>query len=241
VGLYQSVVDAAPDNIEASAGLARLFVFAGVPERALKVVRAGVGEASGQRLVAAHPRDGAPQDERESVPWLTQSVLWQLAPTNETHSLRAGFYERQVRFRRGWNSGQWRETTPASTDLREVLIQLYLTAISRQAEEQLRALVRLKPQVLALSQATGASSTHARKSSTRRTGARGGGEGAAKDGDAKLILVDFISTQRTREQGEKILAALSPRAGTTTCAFGLGDLLQRAGAVKEAVSRHTTR
>ena len=42
VGLYLSILDLDPDNIEAQAALGRLFVFGGVPERALKTIEPGL-------------------------------------------------------------------------------------------------------------------------------------------------------------------------------------------------------
>ncbi|HKF97001.1 MAG TPA: tetratricopeptide repeat protein, partial [Steroidobacteraceae bacterium] len=48
VGLYQSVVNDAPDNVEARANLGRLMIFNGVPERGLKVI---------EPALAKHPDD----------------------------------------------------------------------------------------------------------------------------------------------------------------------------------------
>ncbi len=38
---YQAALDAGPDHIPARAGLARLYLFAGIPERTLRVAEAG--------------------------------------------------------------------------------------------------------------------------------------------------------------------------------------------------------
>ncbi len=49
VGLYQAVIDTAPDNVEARAGLGRVYMFVGAPARALGDRRAGPDQTSGRR------------------------------------------------------------------------------------------------------------------------------------------------------------------------------------------------
>jgi tetratricopeptide (TPR) repeat protein len=242
VGLYQSVVDAAPDNIEASAGLAHLFVFAGVPERALKVV---------EPVLAKHPdnvsllliRSTARLRMKDESGALadTERAL-QLAPTNENAiALRAGFYERASEIPQGVELvANGVKQLPASTDLREVLIQLYLTGNQPdKAEEQLRTLVQLKPQVLAYRAQLAQFYARSKKLDEAQKVLEEAVRALPKDGNAKLILVDFISTQRTREQGEKILRSfIAQEPENYDLRFGLGDLLQRAGALKEAVETY---
>jgi len=163
------------------------------------------------------------------VPWLTQSVS-QLAPTNENElRLRAGFYERQVRFRKGWNSCHGVKQLPASTDLREGAHPAISYRHQPDKAEGSACTGAAEAQVLAYP-GNWRSSTHARKSSTRRKQVLEEAVRALpKDGDAKLILVVSSAPSARGSRARRSCAALSRKSRRNTTRFGLGDLLQTCG------------
>jgi tetratricopeptide (TPR) repeat protein len=241
-GFYQSVIDTTPDNVEASAGLARLFVLGGAPDRALKIV---------EPVLAKHPDDASLLIIRSSARLRTKDEkggladaerALQLAPTNEEAiALRAGYYQRSGDLPGAValvSNGV--KQVPQSTDLREVLLQLYLASQQPdKAEEQLRMLVQLKPQVFLYRKQLASFYDSSRKLDEAQRVLEEAVKALPKSNEAKLTLVSFLSTQRTREQGEKILRDFIAREPDNyDLRFGLGDLLQRTGALKEALDTY---
>ena len=242
VGLYSSVLDAAPDDIEARAKLGRIYAFAGVAKRALDTVEPGLTK---------HPDD---------VPLLTVRAIarlnlknengaradadhaLQLDPKNEDAiALRAGLYKQAGDTEHAvalLNDGVAR--LPKSTQLHEVLANLYLsTDEPAKAEDQLQAIIKLDPReeghrkTLALFYVRGHRLDDAQKVL----------ENSVKDfpssDDAKLTLADFLAAQRTPESGVKILrdfVARNPDAYALR--FGLAELLQRTGSSKAALEAY---
>jgi tetratricopeptide (TPR) repeat protein len=150
-GLYQSVIDALPDNVQARADLGRLLVFGGAAERAVSIVEPGLAKhpdepqlliVRGAARARLNNATGARQDAERAV---------QLAPTNEAAvGLLAGL-ERQA----GENEQAIAlvrdalQRIPAAVDSREVLVSLYMSAGQpEKAEEQWRRIIELRPQQL---------------------------------------------------------------------------------------------
>ena len=233
VGLYQSVVDAAPDNIDARASLGRIFAFGRAPQRALDTVEPGL---------LKHPNDVSLLTVRALARLQLQNAsgaqadadrALQLDPANEDAiALRAGLYK---------SAGDTAHATalvsdavvklPKSAHLREVLANLYLSSEEpAKAEEQLRSLVQLEPKELRYRKTLALFYTR----DHRLDEAQKVLESAVKDlpasDDAKLTLTDFLTTQRTAAAAEKVLRDYVARdPDNYTLRFGLADLLRRAG------------
>jgi len=245
-GLYQSVIDSAPENSQASvtarARLARLLLVAGGPERALKVVEDGL---------AKHPDDPelltvrggarfALKNESGAVADADQAV--RLAPTNEDAvGLRAGLYREAGDLKAATKLvSATLEQLPRSTALREMLISLDLgTGDQVSAEQELRKLIALKPQELRYRYdlANLVAQTDGRDAAQRVL------EDAVKqlpqNSDAKLALINFVATQRSRDEGESTLRGfIEQDPDNLDLRLGLGSLLQGTGALQAAIATY---
>jgi tetratricopeptide (TPR) repeat protein len=240
VGLYQSVIDTTPDNLEARTQLGRLFIFGGVPARGLEIIKPAL---------AAHPEDAvlltlraAAKQQLKDSAGAREDVdhALRLAPKHEEAvALRAGLYQQDGDLPAAITlvANAVREL-PGSADLREVLANLYLAAHQGdKAEEQMRSLVNLRPEDARYRYQL----ANFYSQSDRRDDAQRVLEEAVKAlphrDDVKLALVDFLVTQRTPEQGERVLQTLIAQSPENdNLRLALGTLLQRAQRAREAIA-----
>ncbi len=237
VGLYQTVIDSKPDNVEAREYLGRLFALHGQPDRALTLIEPALAKnpndallltvRAAARLELKNP-DGALADIERAL---------QLAPTNEEAILmRAGMYR---------SSGDLDKAvalvagavarSPASTDLKLALVSLYEAAQQPgKAEEQLRALVSEKPQEPQYRYELADFYAQENKLDDAEHVLREAVKLSNSD-DARLRLVSFLVGRRDSATGEKALRefiAASPSDYDLRLAFGA--LLQGSGKLNEA-------
>jgi tetratricopeptide (TPR) repeat protein len=242
VGLFQAAVDVAPGNAEARADLARVLVLGGAAEQAMKIL---------EPAIAAHPDDpvlltlrAAARVQLGNQPAATADVdrALKLAPTNlEAIEVRAGIYRHS-----GDLAGALALITaavarvPGSSDLHEALVDLYTTqGQPTKAEEQLRALVALAPlDPRYRYQLAGLYARQHRLDDAQKV-LQEAVKTLPQDNEVKLALVEFISTQRTRAQGEQLLRGFIAREPDNyDLRLGLGALLERSGAVKDATDTY---
>jgi tetratricopeptide (TPR) repeat protein len=242
LGLYQAVVESEPDNTDARAHLARIMIYSGAADVAMKTI---------EPALTKHPEDpvlltlrGAARveqkDEAGAVADLDHAL--KIAPANEEAiQARAGLYKREGDIPAAIKLvSEAVQHTPASRTLREVLVDLYTLANDPpHLEEQLRALIGLAPKETRYRYqlAIFYSRTH-RPDDAQRTL-----EEAVKtfprDDQAKLVLVEFISTQRKREDGEKALRQfIAKEPGNYVLRLGLGSFLQNSGDDKAAAQEY---
>lgn len=242
VGLYQSAIDLTPDGAEARARLGRLYVFAGVPQRAIEIVEPGLAKHPDDvpLLIARAAARARTKNDTGAVADADHAL--RLAPTNpDAIATRAGLYRRAGDVSHAielLSNGV--KQLPRSTDLRDVLAQIYLAGDEPdRAEEQLRALVQLDPQSMRYRGQLAAFYVHAKKLDDAQHVLEDAVKALPKDDNAKLVLVNFLGTQRTREQGEKLLREfVAQDPANYALRFSLGDLLQRAGATQEALQTY---
>jgi tetratricopeptide (TPR) repeat protein len=247
-GFYQAAVDANPKYAAARASVGKMLVFAGAAKRALDTVAPGLAEHPGDadllavRAAARHQlkeNEGARADAERAV---------QLAPTNENAlSILAALYAEAKEYPRAvalLNGALGR--APASVPLREVLTNLYLVSGQPdKAQEQMRKIIELKPMELAprsqlaLHLIRAHDLDAAQRVLQEAIQALSQGKQAGRVDEAKLLLVDFVSRQRSREQGEKTLREFITREpDNLDLRLGLGALLQRTGAASEALAAY---
>jgi len=248
LGLYQAAIEADASYDPARANLGKLLVFAGAGKAALEAVAPGL---------AAHPdnpdllavRAAARHQQKDDAKALVDAErAVQLAPANENAlAILAALYAGQRDYARAIAlvSGAV-DQVPSSTQLREVLANLYLAnAQPQKAEEQMRQIIVLKPDdlsarsQLAMHLVRASQPDAAQKVLEEAVTAFAQLKDATRLNEAKLILVDFIAAQRSREQGEKTLREFIAREpANLDLRFGLGTLLQRTGATEEAISAY---
>jgi tetratricopeptide (TPR) repeat protein len=241
VGLYTSVLDAAPDNVEARAKLGRIFAFGGAAQRALDTVEPGLAKHPDDVSLLTVRSVARLQLKNESGARADADRALQLDPKNEEAiGLRAGLYKQAGDTEHALallNDGVAK--LPRSTQLREVLANLYLsTEEPAKAEEQLRSIVKLEPGEI----------RHRRnlavfyvRNGHRLDEAQKVLEDSVKDfpknTEAKLNLADFLATQRTPEAGVKALRDFVARnPDELELRFGLAELLQRTGSSPAALA-----
>jgi len=208
---YQGAIDANPDYIDARTKLARLYLFAGVPDRASDLI--------GPALVK-HPDDPSlltvraaiRSEQKDAAGALADAErAVQLAPTNEDAiSVLAGVYKSQGDTAKSQALlEQSIEKLPGSVDLRLVLAQVYAQeGQTANTEAQLLKIIELKPKDkadrLRLAQFYAQSNqTDAAERTLRQ---------AVKDlpteRDLKISLVTFLAARRSRDVAEAELKAM---------------------------------
>ncbi|MDB6102081.1 MAG: hypothetical protein JWO52_2080 [Gammaproteobacteria bacterium] len=247
-GLYQAAIDSRPDFELARASLGKLLVLVGATQRALEVVEPGLtqhpdnADLLAVRAVVRHQMKddiAARADAEHAV---------QIAPTNENAiaALAALYGDGGERDRAiSLVSGAIRQV-PSSADLRGILANLYLAGDQPgKAEEQMRAVIALKPRELTLRTQLAMHFTRAHDLDAAQKVLEDAVRDYAQDKDhsredaARLALADFISATRSREDGEKLLRSfIAAEPDNAQLRFGLAALLQRSGAVDDAIATY---
>ena len=237
-GLYQSVIDIAPDNVEARVGLGRLFDLAGAPERALEIV---------EPALARHPQDASlltvralarlrQADKPGALADADQAI--KLDPANaDAVSLRAALYREGGDISRAVELVRNAvERQPGSTDLREVLVQLYASQNDvEDVETQLKELIKAQPGALRYREQLAILYTREHRIDDAQRTLEEAVKAAPADDAAKLALVSFVSAQRSPADGERLLRGLiAQHPDDYDLRFGLGEMLQRAGNTAQA-------
>jgi tetratricopeptide (TPR) repeat protein len=247
-GAYQAAIDADPAYDAARAGVGKMLVFAHGAKRALDVIAPGL---------AAHPdnvdllavRAAAHQQlkEKDAARADAERAV-QLAASNENAvAVLAALYTEDKEFDRAIAVvGAALAKAPASVELHEVMTNLYLVSGQPQAaQQQMRKIIELQPLALtprsqlAMHLARGGDLDGAQQVLEEAVRALETAKQPANAAAAKLLLVSFVSRERSREQGEKTLREFIAREpDELDLRLGLGELLQRAGALAEAAKAY---
>lgn len=241
VGLYQSVVDDTPDNVDARANLGRLMIFGGAAQRGLTVIQPALDKhPDNAELLTLRAAARLRLNNQAGALADTERAL-ALDPANEDAvALRAGFYRDagDIAAAETLVSNAVRQH-PGSVALREVLVRL--CAASKEpakVEEQLRALIGLEPQVVGYRDELAALYV----SEQRVDDAQRLMEESVKQvpgDDTKLMLVRFIASQRSLTAGEHMLQGFVDQAPDDhDLRLALGDLLLRGDSTKEAIAAY---
>ena len=241
-GLYQSVVDSAPDNLEARKDLARLLVYGGSPDQALKTLEPAFDKHPDDPVLlslraAARARvknvDGAIADADRAL---------KLAPDNEDAiEVRAGLYKQagDIASARTLVQGALAKS-PNATNLHGILVDLALTAGDPdQAEQQLSALIKLAPQEARYRYQLAVLYSRTKKLDEAQRVLEDAVKALPKSDDAKLALVDFLNAQRTPPVAQQVLRDfVTHNPDDYDLRLGLGALLLRSGSTKEAIDTY---
>jgi tetratricopeptide (TPR) repeat protein len=241
-GLYQSVVDSAPDNLEARKDLARLLIYGGAADQALKTL---------EPACAKHPDDPALLSLRAAARVQVKNVegaitdadrALKLAPGNEEAiEVRAGLYKQagDIASARALAQGALAKS-PNATSLRGILVDLALTAGDPdQAEQQLSELIKLVPQQARYRYQLAMLYSRTKKIDAAQGVLEDAVKALPKSDDAKLTLVDFLTAQRTPAVAQQVLRDfIAHNPDDYDLRLGLGALLLRSGSTKDAVDAY---
>ena len=237
--LYQGALDVDPGHVQAHACLARLLVLSGAPARALELIAP---------VLKSHPDDpelltaraAARAELKDTGSAITDAErAVQLAPLNEgAVSLLAGLYYQAGQEQRAVELLTATLThAPNSVDLRQALAKLYvLRGESQRAEEQLQRVVQSKPRDPALRFQLAAFYISEKRLDDAAHTFKAVIAARPESDAAKLAYVDFLTTYRSRAQGERALRDLIANdPHNYSLQLGLGALQQRAGALQDAI------
>lgn len=236
-GMYQAAVDSDPNHVLAVASLARMYVFAGGTEQALKLVEPMLAKQDHPELLAVRGAarvqqgdlDAALRDARRAV---------ELAPDNENAIALLASVLRQTGDGHGAAAVLRNaiERKPDSGDLRAVLAQLYLQADEREAAEtQLKEIVRLKPGEKAPRYQLALFYLGSKQLDGAEAVLREAVAAFPDDTEPKIALAEFLAAHRTREMAERQFQGFIDAAPKDfELRLALGSFLERSGQLPRA-------
>jgi tetratricopeptide (TPR) repeat protein len=241
-GLYQSVVDASPDNVDARIDLARFLVYSGSAQQALKVIEPGLAKHPDNATlltfraaarVELKDRDGATADAERAL---------QLAPDSvDAIQVRAGLYKQVGELAAARTLVQNAVAkTPTSVSLREMLVDLALTAKDPdQAERVLGELIKLAPDQPQYRFRLAMLYSQTNRLDDAQRVLEDATEAFPKRDEVKLALVDFLNVQRSPALAQKTLRGfIAQSPDDYRLRLGLGSLLLNSGAMQEAIDTY---
>jgi tetratricopeptide (TPR) repeat protein len=238
-GMYQAAIDVNTDHAAARANLARMFVFAGAPERALEFVEPGlVKYPDDPDLLTSR---AAARMQLKDLPAATEDARRALVldPANENAAaLLASIYRQEGRAGDAISLIRGAlERSPKSTDLRQVLATLYSgSGDAAHAEEQLRAIVALKPEELQNRYQLAIFLMREKRVDDAERVMSEAVTAVPDDAAPKLALVEFLAAQRSRDAAEKRLRQfIAADRDNGELLLGLAGLQERQGAEEEAI------
>ncbi len=241
-GLYQSVVDSQPDNVRARQDLARLLVYSGAADPALKVIEPGLAKhpddpglltLRAAARVQMKNRDGALADVEHAL---------KIEPNNEDAiQVRAGLYKQtgDIAAARALVESAVAKS-PKSVTLHNMLVDLALTAHDEaQAEHQLEELIKLAPQDPGYRFRLAMLYSRLQKLDEAQRVLEGAVAALPQKDEAKLALVDFLASRRTPAQAQQALRNfVAKNPDDYALRMGLGALLLHSGSIKEATQTY---
>jgi tetratricopeptide (TPR) repeat protein len=245
-GSYQAVLDANPKFNQARAALARLFLFAGLPDKSMELIEAGLKDDP-QNAALLTVR-GAVQAQRGLLPAALEDAeaAEKIAPNDEfTISLLASLYKQSARLDKAIETiDRGLKNLPKNVELRIVLADLEASRQNFAAvEQQLKQVVTLEPKNYA-HRARLARFYLSRKDLPKAEAtwrdtivALADDKSDGKPGDIapRLALLDLLWSQRGEEAGlQEIQGLLAKDADNAELKLAIGGYLERQGKAEQA-------
>jgi tetratricopeptide (TPR) repeat protein len=241
-GLYQAVVDASPTNAAARVDLARLLVYSGSAQPALKIIEPGLAKnPDNAQLLALRATARMQLKDREGATADAERAL-QLAPGDESAiEVRAGIFK---------SAGDLPAAkalvesavakAPGSISLREMLIDLAVSAENpTEVEQQLVALIKLAPEQTQFRYRLAILYSRTKKPDEAQKVLEDTVKLLPKSDEAKLQLVGFLEAQRSPAQAEKALRGfIAQNPDDYDLRLGLGGLLVNAHQAQQAIDAY---
>jgi len=208
---YQGTLDVCPEHLGAHTNLARLYVFSGLPDRALELIKPSLeSHPDSSELLALRAAARVQQKDLQNAQSDAERAV-QLDPKNEDAvATLAGIYTSAKAVDKAQALLEASIVKiPATVDLRLALAQLYAGENRpADAERSLLELVNLRPNDKA--HRIRLAQFYARQNEldpAERT-MRDGIKAIPDDRDLKLALIEFLSSRRSPEAAEKELKGM---------------------------------
>jgi tetratricopeptide (TPR) repeat protein len=238
--LLQSVIDDHPDSIQARTDLGGILITAGAAQKGLDVIKPALDRQPNDATLLAL-RAAAKSSLKDAVGARVDADHALAAdPNNEDAiDLRAGLYRQDGDLPAAIKLVNAAATArPNMPGFRQVLISLYEAANQpERAEEQLRALIRLKPDQLSYRTQLALFLSRSMRLDEAQIVLDDGVRALPASDEAKLLQVDFLAQQRSHEMAEQALRKyIAADADDYTLRLALGVLLQKWGESDKAVT-----
>ena len=236
-GSYMKAVELKPDHLEATVGLARIYMLAGEPEKANKAVADALALNSsdvGARTVKAAlvARKG---DVSAAIEQAKALISEQKSVPPETSMLLAGLYisQRDADSALGVVEAALKNH-PKNLSLLQVAAQITGestdTATKAKAEEFFRQTTEQAPKNTALWTAWAAYLARNNQIDRSEAVLRASIKSQPDDGARRVVLLDFLSTHKGRDVAEKeFLAAIADKPKDAALRLGLVNLYRADG------------
>jgi len=208
---YQGTLDVSPEHLGARRNLARLYIFSGVPDKALDLIKPALERHPDDSQLLALRAAVRMQQKDLAGAQIDAERAVQLDPKNpDAVATLAGIYSSS-------NAVDKAEALleksivniPDTVDLRLVLAQLYANdKRAADAERLLLDLVRLRPLEKANRIRLGQFYARQNQLDAAEQALRDGIKAIPEDRELKLYLVEFLAGRRSQESAEKELKAM---------------------------------
>ena len=223
---YQGTIDISPDHVGARIGLARFYLFAGVSDKTLEVIKPALEKHPDNAELLTLRAAAHVQKKELAEGQVDAERAVQLDPASENAvSALAGIYMSEKSPEKAQTLlEETIKKIPASVSLRMALAQVY-AGENRVADTErvLIEIVGLQPKVRENRIRLAQFYAHSKQDDAAERALREGIKAIPQDRDLKLSLVDFLAAQRSPEVAEKeLLADIAAQPDDVELKFALG-------------------
>ena len=225
---YQSVIDVNPDHVDARINLARLYLFAGAPDKTLELIAPGLAKNPDNAELLTLRAAARVQKKEVGDALVDAERAVQLEPSNEDAvSALAGIYSaNQSSDKAEALLENAIKRVPGTATLRLALVQVYSKEHrSADVERVLLELVHLEPAIPGHRIRLAQFYSQQNQLDAAEQALRNGIKVIPNDRDLKLSLVDYLSSHRSPDSAEHELHAMIDAApGDVELKFALARL-----------------
>jgi tetratricopeptide (TPR) repeat protein len=222
---YQGTIDVSPDHLGARTNLARIYLFAGAPDKALELLKPALDKhPDNSELLTLRAAVRVQQKDLSAAQIDAERALQLDAKNEDAVSALAGIYVSTKNPEKAQTLLEEAiKRIPSTVDLRLALAQVY-SGENRPADTEriLLELVGLKPTDKSHRIRLAQFYLHQKQVDAAERELRAGMTAIPQDRDLKLSLVDFLASQRSAEVAEKeLLGMIAADPGDVELKFAL--------------------
>jgi len=238
IGQYRAAISMDPRFVQPRAALGRLFIYGGLPEKALELVEPGLAIApQNAQLLTVRAAVRQRMGDTDNALKDAQAAV-QLAPDDEyAIALLASIHEQRAQPDQAIQVVQeGLRRLPKNTDLRVILADLLMRKqLPQQAESQLQQIIALDPKALVNRYRLAKFYLAQKNPDAAERVLREAVAAAPGNADAKVQLVQFLAAQRGRERAaSEVNELIAHDADNNALKITLGQLLVQAEATDRA-------